>query len=145
LAASAASYVAIAAREVEMAPGSFLMIHRAWTLAFGNSEDIRKTADILDKIDESLVATYVEATGQTPEQIREWLDAETWFTPEESVQHGFADRIAAASSGEASNTWDLSAFNRVPPTAPRAAAPKAANDDEFAAAHAERVRRAALL
>src|SRR5258707_13669196 len=54
LAASAASYIAIAADEVEMAPGSFLMIHNAWTIVGGNASDLTATALLLEKIDGSL-------------------------------------------------------------------------------------------
>ena len=139
LAASAASYVATAADEVEMAPGSFLMIHKAWTLAFGNSEDLLATADILEKIDASLVEDYAKQTGQTPEQITAWMQAETWFSAEEAVAEGFADRVAGETAAQ--NSWDLSALGKAPE--PIAAA--AEDDPELELAHAERNRRVKLL
>ena len=55
-AASAASYIALAADEVHIAPGGFFMIHKAWTLAFGNADDLMDTAALLEKVDESLGA-----------------------------------------------------------------------------------------
>jgi ATP-dependent Clp protease protease subunit len=93
LAASAASYVAIAADKVVMAKGSFMMIHKAWTLAFGNADDLRETAALLEKIDASLVADYARATCNSADQIEQWMAAETWFTAQEAVENGFADSI----------------------------------------------------
>lgn len=127
LAASAASFIALAADEVEIGRGAMLMIHRAWGWAMGNAAEMRETADVLDKIDESLVAEYVEETGNDEKQIREWLDAETWFSDQEAVDNGFADRIAGSATEEAEDDedepqasagWDLSAYHRAP--APRA-------------------------
>lgn len=112
-AASAASYVALAADEVRIAPGGMYMIHKAWTLGWGNSEDLLKTAGLLEQIDESLVKTYAKATGQDADQLREWMRAETWFSAEDAVKYGFADSIA---DGGTSNraAWDLSAYDRPP-------------------------------
>ena len=115
LAASAASYVAIAAAEVEMSPGSFLMIHRAWSMAFGNAEDLRATADVLEKIDGTLIEDYTKHTGQPTETVAAWLNAETWFTAEEAVTNGFADRVSE--DPKASNRWDLSVYASTIPEA----------------------------
>lgn len=113
LAASAASYIAIAADEVEMAPGSFLMIHKAWTFAFGNSEDLLSTAALLEKIDGSLAADYAKKTGKSNAQIEEWMSAETWFTAEEAVAEGFAGKVSEDDEA-VDNTWDLSVFAHAP-------------------------------
>jgi ATP-dependent Clp protease protease subunit len=141
LAASAASYVAIAAKEVEMSPGSFLMIHKAWTLAYGNSEDLTATAAILEKIDETLVQDYAKKTGATAEQVKEWLAAETWFTAEEAVAEGFADRVSESDSAQntTEKKWDLAAFVAAPAVA------SADEDEALEAQHAERKRRASFL
>lgn len=162
LAASAASYIAIAADEVEMAPGSFLMIHKAWTFAFGNSEDLLSTAALLEKIDGSLAADYAKKTGKSNAQIEDWMSAETWFTAEEAVAEGFAGRISEDPEETVDNAWDLSVFAHAPKlkAAPakkpdaatdqaQLAAKKAIDDAALAAAadeqanmeHAERLRR----
>jgi ATP-dependent Clp protease, protease subunit len=112
-AASAASFLAMAADEIEIAPGGFFMIHKAWTFALGNSEDLLQTAALLEKIDESLVKTYAERTGAEEQQIRDWLVAETWFTADEAVEHGFADRVATGEK-KASAAWDMSAYQKAP-------------------------------
>lgn len=115
LAASAASYVAIAADSVEMAPGAFMMIHKAWTLAFGNSDDLLQTAALLEKIDGSLAADYAKKTGKSASQIQEWMSAETWFTADEAVEQGFADSVAKEDDPECvENAWDLSVFANAP-------------------------------
>jgi ATP-dependent Clp protease protease subunit len=113
LAASAASYIAIAADQVEMAPGSFLMIHKAWTIAFGNSDDLLSTAALLEKIDGSLAADYAKKTGQSSAQIEDWMSAETWFTAEEAVAEGFAGKVSEDTEA-VENAWDLSVFAHAP-------------------------------
>lgn len=113
LAASAASFVALAADSVEIAPGAFFMIHRAWTFAYGDSSDLLAAADLLDKIDESLVKTYAQETGRDPDEIRAWMDAETWFTADEAVANGFADGIMQSAVKNAAQ-WDLSAYKNAP-------------------------------
>lgn len=112
-AASAASYLALAADEVQIAEGGFFMIHKAWTVAWGNAKDLTDTAALLDKIDESLVKSYAAETGQDPAQIAEWMAAETWFSADEAVQYGFADSIAKGKA-KASAEWDLSAYAKAP-------------------------------
>ncbi len=112
-AASAASYLALAADEVQIAAGGFFMIHKAWTFAYGNEHDLISTAGLLGKIDESLVGTYAAETGQDAQQLRDWMAAETWFNAEESVQYGFADSIAAGAVKDAAQ-WDLSAYSKAP-------------------------------
>lgn len=115
-AASAASFLALAADEVVISEGGFFMIHKAMTIAFGNADDMQETADLLNKVDGVLVAGYVKETGQTAEQIAEWMAAETWFTAEEAVNHGFADRIAE-SAVKPANAWNLSAWANAPKAA----------------------------
>jgi ATP-dependent Clp protease protease subunit len=125
LAASAATFIAMAADEVVMAKGALFMVHKAWGMAMGNSTDMMETAALLEKIDGTLVDTYAERTGQKPEQIAEWLAAETWFTADEAVQYGFADRVADA---KAKNTWDLSAYDKAPaPSEPEGSSMSTAN------------------
>lgn len=124
-AASAASYVARSAPEVHISKGGMFMIHKAWTFTYGNEHEIRKTADLLGMIDETLIKTYAEKTGQDADQLRDWITAETWFTADQSVEYGFADKIAATKDESAapapaddpsasSSTWDLSAYARAP-------------------------------
>jgi len=120
-AASAASYLALACDEVEIAPGAFFMIHKAWTLAMGNCDDLAATSALLAKIDTTLVKSYVAETGQTPKAIKDMMAAETWMTAEEAVALGFADRImedAPKDKASAKATWNLAAYQNAPVTTP---------------------------
>ena len=93
IAASAASIIAMAGRTV-MGRGSMMMIHDPWTVAAGGAEDLRQTADVLDKLRDSLVSVYQAKTGKKPSELRALLKAETWMTAEEAKSAGFADEIA---------------------------------------------------
>ncbi len=117
LAASAATYVTVACASVSIAPGSFYMIHNAWTMAYGNKDDLVKTANLLTKIDDSIIDDYEKKTGKTRDEIAAWMNAETWFSAEEAVANGFADKVSDGAKVE--NKWDLSAYNNAPkPPAP---------------------------
>lgn len=93
LAASMGSIIALAGDSVQMAENALYMIHYPWTLAVGNADDLRGTADVLDKLGEAMVNTYMSKTSQTAEQINEWLAAETWFTADEALDAGFIDSV----------------------------------------------------
>ncbi len=113
--ASAASFLMMAADEIVMATGAMVMIHNAWTGLWGNADDLRKEADLLDKIDGTLVDTYAARTAQEPQQIAKWMAAETWFNADEAVANGFADR-KSESAAKAKAKWDLSAYTNAPNT-----------------------------
>ena len=106
-------YAASAASFVEIAPGGFFMIHKAWTFTAGNADDLLHTAEMLEKLDASLVDTYAKKTGCAPEAIAGWMKAETWFSAGESVEHGFADRVAEAAP-KAQADWNLSVYANAP-------------------------------
>lgn len=100
MAASAATGIAIAANEVEISDGAMFMIHHPWGWAAGNAADLREYADLLDKVDVSIVAAYAKKTGQDADAVIAWMDAETWFTAAEALEHGFVDRIFEAEQAE---------------------------------------------
>ena len=119
-AASAASWVALAADEVVISPGGMIMIHNAQTIAYGDARDLKDTAALLEKVDGILVATYVEATGQDAQQITDWMDAQTWFSAEEALLYKFADRIARNDDVALENAiqWNLTAWSKAPSKSP---------------------------
>jgi ATP-dependent Clp protease protease subunit len=90
LAASIASLIAMAGDEIKMGDGTFMMIHNAWGLAIGNADEMRRQADLLESVSGSLLDTYVARTGKTRDEIKKWMDAETWMTAQECVDRGFA-------------------------------------------------------
>lgn len=96
LAASAASFVAMAGNRIVMPRNAMMMIHNPWMLAIGDANTFRKLADDLDKIREAMLTAYQARTGLERERIIELLDAETWMTAEEAVELGFADEVEEA-------------------------------------------------
>jgi len=122
LAASAASVVIMGADEIEMADGAFLMIHKAWTIAIGNADDLLHEAGVLEQIDGTLAQTYAKRTGIDAAKIADMLAAETWIEAGAAVEQGFADRVAGddkEAAAPAANAWDLSAFNHAPQPQPQ--------------------------
>lgn len=117
LAASAASGIAIACDSVVMQEGSMMMIHKASSIAWGNSEDLIKMADLLDKIDGAIVSDYAKKTGKTDDDLKLMMALETWMTAEEAMFHGFADSITENKKG-AKNTWNLTSYKNAPPPDP---------------------------
>ena len=93
IAASAASFLAMAGDEIIIAEGGFFMIHNARTIAAGEAKDFRQIADVLETVNGTIIDTYVARTGKDAAQVKKWMDAETWFTGKEAVEHGFADRM----------------------------------------------------
>lgn len=93
VAASAATFITAGANEVIMNVGTSLMIHEASTFTWGNKSDIQKTLNALETIDESILSIYSEKTGQSNEQLKEWMNEEKWFTADEAVEFGFANSV----------------------------------------------------
>lgn len=114
LAASAASVIASEAAEVEMAEGAMLMIHKAWGLTVGNADEMLKQAAILEKIDGQIAATYARRSEGDADSFLTMMAAETWFTAEEAVAMGLADRVLAGSKQRPKALWDLSAYAKAP-------------------------------
>lgn len=93
VAASIASVIALAGKELVMREGSFFMIHDPWSITLGDSTDHRKTADILDKIANQIMGIYSSHTMLTDEELKDAMKEETWYTPEQAVDVGFAARV----------------------------------------------------
>lgn len=93
IAASSASFIAMAGDEVVMAPHSQMMIHEASGLTIGDADDMRQMADILDKSSDNIASIYAEHTGGTVEEWRALMKVETWFSDVEAVAAGLADRV----------------------------------------------------
>lgn len=92
LAASAASVIAMAADEIVMGPGSFMMIHNAWGLVIGNRHDMRGAADVFEKFDGSMAKLYAARTGRTTEDMASLMDEETWLDADAAIEAKLADR-----------------------------------------------------
>ena len=102
IAASAASLIAMAGDEIEMPENAMMMIHNPWSFAMGDADELRATADVLDKIGNSLVGTYAARSGKDEDEIKALLDAETWMSAQEAVEMGFATKVTPALQARAS-------------------------------------------
>ena len=121
-AASSASIIAASAPKVVMAEGAFLMIHKAWSVVMGNSDEMLAMADLLEKIDGSLAQTYADRAGKPVEDFAAMMAVETWFDADSAIEAGLADeKYQPAKKKSASAQWDMSAFGN-PPAAPAAQA-----------------------
>ncbi|MDT2648036.1 Clp protease ClpP [Enterococcus dongliensis] len=117
LAASIASVIVASCDEVIMPENSMLMIHNPWMISMGNSKELRKTADDLDKIAESSVVTYLAKAGDklTEEKIKQIMDEETWLSAQEAYEYGLCDAIESSNRMAASVSEKLfEAYQNVP-------------------------------
>lgn len=92
LAASIASVIAMAGNEINISESGLMMIHNAWGIAIGSADDMRTMAGLLDTTTASIRDVYVARTSQSADQVKAWMDAETWFTADECVTNGFATK-----------------------------------------------------
>lgn len=97
--ASAATFPLLAGDKVYMTPQSALMIHNASTFAWGDAEKLNKAAEVTSKVDKIINAIYAKKSGQHKDKIKEWMTAETWFTPEEALKAGLIDGIQQLPKG----------------------------------------------
>ncbi len=117
LAASIASVIAMAGDTIFMPKNSMMMIHNPWTWAYGNAAELRKVADDLDRIGQSVKQTYLQKAGDklTEEKLQEMLDAETWLSADEAYEYGLCDVVLEASqiAASISDEW-FSKYKNVP-------------------------------
>lgn len=133
LAASMATVISLAGMPVKMAANGFYMIHNPWGVAMGDSDELRDQAQLLDKIRSNMVNAYAAKSGQAPEQIEEWMDAETWFTAAEAQAVGFVDEVtdSLALAASANRFSRLAKFRHAPAALLTPAAQQMENQDEI--------------
>jgi ATP-dependent Clp endopeptidase proteolytic subunit ClpP len=112
VAASAASFIALAGDELTMARNSELMIHNPIFMAMGNADEMRSAADRLESIADNIADMYAAKAGGDIADWRQAMNAETWYSAEEAVAIGLADRVDTdhKAKDEAKNQFDLSVF-----------------------------------
>ena len=115
LAASIATVIALGADELEISESAFFMIHNPWTMAGGEAEDLRKQADVLDKIKETILSIYEKNSNLSRERLTALMNEETWLTGAEALEYGFATRLTEGLAVAAKATTDLvKNFKNVP-------------------------------
>jgi ATP-dependent protease ClpP protease subunit len=127
IAASAASYIAMAGDTVTMPENAFLMIHDPSGLVMGTAEDMRATAEALDKVKTALIQGYAAKSGKPDAEIAALLTAETWLDAADAVEMGFADQIAEPVKLVAS--FDIARFRNAPPALAEAMAETVEDDN----------------
>lgn len=93
IAASAATLITCAGDTVKMPKNALFMIHNPLTIAMGDSEEMRKQADVLEKYKNSIMETYLQKVNIDKEKLSELMDNESWLSAEEALKYGFIDEI----------------------------------------------------
>ncbi len=93
IAGSIASVIAMAGDNIYMSNTSIIMIHNCWTWTSGNAEDLRKTADDMDKVMKALKNAYLAKVNIKEERLQELLDEESYLTADECLEMGFCSEI----------------------------------------------------
>lgn len=93
LAASMGSYLLQAGEQRIVASNAMVMVHDPWTISIGNSAQMRKDADILDKYAQRMIPDYAKRSGKTEDEIKALMAAESWYAGQEIVDAGFADSV----------------------------------------------------
>jgi len=114
IAASAASYIAMAGDEIIMPENAFLMIHDPSGLVMGTAADMREMADTMDKIAGSMIRGYATRSGRSEDEIAALMTAETWFDAQDALAVGLATRMAEPVRIAAS--FDIGRFPNAPPS-----------------------------
>jgi len=93
IAASAASVIAMAGTKVSMSPTSLMMLHNPFTVALGDSEEMRKAIQLLDEVKESIINAYEIKTGLSRARLSQMMDSETWMNAQKALELGFCDEV----------------------------------------------------
>ncbi|MEX0418525.1 head maturation protease, ClpP-related [Bacillus sp. C30] len=93
LAASAASFIAMAGDKVRIAPTGQIMIHNGSMWNHGDHQEMKKAADMLRVVDKSIVNAYVIKSGKSEDELLQMMDEETWMSPQQALENNFVDEI----------------------------------------------------
>lgn len=110
LAASAASFIFQAGEDRVVMENAELMIHTASGIVIGNANDMRDMATMLDRVTTNIASVYAERSGVDVEDWITAMNAETWYSADEAVTAGLADRVGGRKEDAASDAFDLSIF-----------------------------------
>lgn len=116
IAASIASVIAMAGDEIRITEGSHVMIHKPWSMAMGDSESMRKEAEVLDSLQSGIIDIYAARTNKDRKQLEKWVNAETWFKGQAAVDAGFADSVIPAKRKEKAAQSNILALYSHTPT-----------------------------
>ena len=142
MAASIASVIAMAGDRIIIPANAQMMIHKPSSITWGNADDMRKEADVLDGCQKVILNTYMQHAkeGVTPEQINALIDAETWKNGEE-WQEFFDIEVSEKSNAKASASDYFERYNNLPEKLKEKPEPQEADIDSLADALAERLKK----
>jgi ATP-dependent Clp protease, protease subunit len=93
IAASAASYIAMAGDKVVMPKNTLMFLHNPINGVYGNAEDLRDAADDLDKMGGMLAATYAKRWKGDEKALADVLANESLLTADECLEYGLCDEV----------------------------------------------------
>lgn len=96
IAASMGSGIPMVADKIYMAENAMMMLHKPFTVVMGNSYDLQKEIDILQKVEDTLVKNYMRHFKGTEDELRDMLADETWLTADEALEYGLCDEVVEA-------------------------------------------------
>jgi ATP-dependent protease ClpP protease subunit len=113
LAASIASVIIMAGDEIRISDGAFVMIHKPFAPVMGDADEMRKVADLLDRLEDTTILDAYARTKIPRTELRTMMRNETWLTAKDAVESKFADRIVDAPEGISARTEVQSVVNRL--------------------------------
>lgn len=141
LAASIASVIAMAGDKIIIPANAQMMIHKPSSITWGNADDMRKEADILDGCQKVILNTYMQHAkdGVTAEEINALIDAETWKNGEE-WQEFFDIEVSEKSQATACESEYFDKYNNLPDKLKGQPEPPQLNIDDLAEKVAEKIK-----
>lgn len=124
IAASAASVIAMAGITVRMAPTALMMIHNPFTVAAGDTDEMKKAIQMLSEVKESIINAYEIKTGLSRARLSSLMDAETWMNAKKAIELGFADGLLEDSKKAGNAVGYAVSIKAVTATLMNKAAPK---------------------
>ena len=113
VAASAASVIAMSGGEIYMSPVSMMMIHNPATIAWGDSEEMRRAKEMLDEVKESIINAYEKKTKLSRVKLSHLMDNETWMNANKAVELGFADKVMFTENAQPQANGESLIFSRM--------------------------------
>jgi ATP-dependent protease ClpP protease subunit len=114
IAASIASVIAMAGNPILIARNAQMMIHEGFAMSIGNAQDMRDLAEQLDRASNNIASIYSDHTGRPIAYWRDVMKAETWYSADEAIEAGLADRLIDSGAGrrasEPQDKWDMSVY-----------------------------------
>jgi ATP-dependent protease ClpP protease subunit len=91
--ASSGTIISMGANNIQMSENALFLVHNAWSMAVGNADDMRATANDLDVIDDRIANIYKGVTGKRKTQILSLMSEERWLTADEAKEFGFINKV----------------------------------------------------